>query len=202
MSLGATAVRNQENSVAGMIKNLMFFLPALLFMGLSGLLGFALLYGSGDAGGARLGKEIPEFELPLLGSTVLLSRQDLPQNRALLLNLWGSWCHSCAVEHAELARIAASGVPVIGINYRDLESDALRWLEQHGDFYAFHIVDRQGMLALALGATGAPETWLVGKDGTILLHHIGIMNATVWQRQFVPALQLSGVAGDSARRSN
>ena len=85
-----------------MIKNLIFFLPALLFMGLSGLPGFALLYGSGDAGGVRLGKEIPEFELSRLGSTVLLSRQDLPQNRALLLNLWGSWCHSCAVEHAEL----------------------------------------------------------------------------------------------------
>ncbi|MEC8139263.1 MAG: thiol:disulfide interchange protein, partial [Pseudomonadota bacterium] len=40
-----------------------------------------------------------------------------------------------------------------------------------------------------LGVSGAPETFLVDKQGTILLHHTGDINPRVWRAKFAPLMQ-------------
>jgi cytochrome c biogenesis protein CcmG/thiol:disulfide interchange protein DsbE len=42
---------------------------------------------------------------------------------------------------------------------------------------------------------GAPETFLVGADGTILFKRIGPMTLAVWQQDFLPLI--NGTGGQS-----
>jgi cytochrome c biogenesis protein CcmG/thiol:disulfide interchange protein DsbE len=49
--------------------------------------------------------------------------------------------------------------------------------------------DPQGVAAIDWGVTGAPETFLIGRDGTILHKHISPLTAQVWQRDFMPLVQ-------------
>ena len=169
------------------MRQLILYLPLLILLALGAVLWFGLEQGPAGAGGGRVGVALPDFSLPALDDGRLLGREQLPAG-PLLLNLWASWCHSCLIEHPQLTRIAATGISVIGINYRDRREDALAWLERAGDPYRLNIADRDGRLALELGATGAPETWLVDASGSIRLHHLGVLDQRVWQQQFLPLL--------------
>ena len=40
--------------------------------------------------------------------------------------------------------------------------------------------------------TGAPETFLVDKEGVIRVHHLGDINDRVWRNKFVPVLTEMG----------
>ncbi|RXF03889.1 thiol:disulfide interchange protein, partial [Pseudoalteromonas phenolica O-BC30] len=50
-------------------------------------------------------------------------------------------------------------------------------------------LDLDRTLALDLGVSGAPETFLVDANGTILLHHTGDINPRVWRAKFAPVMQ-------------
>jgi cytochrome c biogenesis protein CcmG/thiol:disulfide interchange protein DsbE len=39
-----------------------------------------------------------------------------------------------------------------------------------------------------LGVYGAPETYLVDADGVIRFRHVSVLDETVWQEQFLPAI--------------
>jgi cytochrome c biogenesis protein CcmG/thiol:disulfide interchange protein DsbE len=80
-------------------------------------------------------------------------------------------------------------VPIFGLNVRDDRVAAGKWLAQLGDPYVSSGFDPEGRAAIAWGATAAPETFLVGSDGTILHRHISPLTALVWQRDFVPLLR-------------
>jgi cytochrome c biogenesis protein CcmG/thiol:disulfide interchange protein DsbE len=127
------------------------------------------------AGGGRVGSELPSFELDALHSNLRFSNQDLP-NTAFLLNIWASWCAGCRHEHGYLEALSASGIKLVGLNYRDAPEDALAWLERHGDPFLFHISDTSATLALDLGVSGAPESFVVDGEGVIRHHHIGVLN--------------------------
>jgi cytochrome c biogenesis protein CcmG/thiol:disulfide interchange protein DsbE len=98
-----------------------------------------------------------------------------------LFNVWATWCVSCRVEHPYLHMLAEQGVPIIGLNYKDDDTDALRWLEELGNPYRVNIVDAQGTLGLDLGVYGAPETYLVDAGGVIRYRHVGVVDERVWQ---------------------
>jgi cytochrome c biogenesis protein CcmG/thiol:disulfide interchange protein DsbE len=76
--------------------------------------------------------------------------------------------------------LAAKGVNIIGLNYKDKNDQALQWLEQKGNPYLFNIVDAQGSLGFDLGVTGAPETYLVDASGTIRYRRVGVVDQRVW----------------------
>jgi cytochrome c biogenesis protein CcmG/thiol:disulfide interchange protein DsbE len=79
-----------------------------------------------------------------------------------------------------LNQLAAYGVSIIGLNYKDQNDKALKWLEQKGDPYLFNIVDAQGSLGFDLGVTGAPETYLVDHQGIIRYRRVGVVDQRVW----------------------
>ena len=92
-----------------------------------------------------------------------------------------------------LLALANSGtIPIYGINWRDTRSEALRWLEQLGDPYIASGDDRDGRVGIDWGVYGAPETFLVGADGTVLHKHLGPLDLTIWEEDFVPLLQQTG----------
>ena len=70
-------------------------------------------------------------------------------------------------ENGLLMGLKAKGITVIGVAWRDDPKDTLKYLDQHGNPYAHTLSDTEGKVALALGVTGAPETFIVRPDGTI-----------------------------------
>ena len=103
-----------------------------------------------------------------------------------LFNVGATWCASCRVEHPFLTRLAADGLPIYGINYKDEDEPALRWLAELGDPYRLSIVDAEGSLGLDLGVYGAPETYVVDARGVIRYRHVGVVNERVWREILGP----------------
>ncbi len=163
-------------------------LPMAALLVLAALLGYGLLAGMPSApSGARVGQTFPPFHLPTLTEEALLDRESLPR-KPFLLNVWATWCPGCLAEHAYLLSLAEEGVTLVCLNYRDDEAKALAWLAERGDPCLLHIADREGQLALELGVSGAPESFLVDGEGIIRHHHLGILDARVWQEKFLPLL--------------
>ena len=168
-------------------------LPLLLFIALAALLLVGVRMNSGRDTSAipspLIGKPAPRFALPVLGDNRrIVSGGDLI-GKPYLLNVWGSWCPNCAVEHPQITALARSGkVRVIGYNYKDEPADAARWLAQMGDPYALIIADQDGRAALDWGIYGAPESFLVDARGIVRWKIIGPIDAVVVRQQIFPAL--------------
>lgn len=171
------------------MARLKLFLPLVVFSGLALLFWRGLSLNPENMPSALLGKPVPEFSLTQVSERERkLQRADLPQ-KPLLLNVWATWCVACRVEHPYLNRLAAEGVPIVGINLKDDNSAAQQWLEKFHNPYLFSLADTEGRLALDLGVFGAPETFLVDAEGAIRCKHIGVVDDHVWQTKLQPLYQ-------------
>ena len=130
---------------------------------------------------ARLGQPFPDFSQPELLTEAVIGASAL-QPRPALVNVWATWCYSCRVEHPYLLALAAQGVPIYGLNYKDESEKARQWLSELGDPYRLNITDRDGTVGLDLGVYGAPETYVLGPDGVILHRHVGVLDEAVFER--------------------
>lgn len=128
---------------------------------------------------ALIDKPFPEFTLPSLGEEGALSSANLA-GEVSLLNVWATWCVACRVEHPYLQTLADDGITIYGLNYKDEDVEALRWLSDLGNPYRFNIADRDGTLGLDLGVYGAPETYLLDERGVIRYRHVGVVDERVW----------------------
>jgi cytochrome c biogenesis protein CcmG/thiol:disulfide interchange protein DsbE len=145
----------------------------------------------------QLGRPLPAFSLPDLADGQLRTPQDLPKT-PYILNVWGSWCPSCKIEHPLLLELAAQRVTLIGINYKDEATDALAYLNTYQNPFAMNIQDIEGSLGIDLGLTGAPESFVIDQKGRIRQHIVGVIDTNNWQGQIKPcldALQTEGADG-------
>jgi cytochrome c biogenesis protein CcmG/thiol:disulfide interchange protein DsbE len=131
---------------------------------------------------ALLDKPWPTFSLPALGKKITLTQKDLTGKKALV-NVWATWCITCRVEHPYLMRLQQQGITIYGINYKDKEEDAQRWLAEKGDPYQYSIQDSEGKLGIDLGVFGAPETYIIDAKGIIRYKHVGDLNERVWNEK-------------------
>jgi cytochrome c biogenesis protein CcmG/thiol:disulfide interchange protein DsbE len=129
---------------------------------------------------------IPEFELKVLDNTITVNNDLL--NGDYVLNVWASWCITCIIEHPYLTSLSKNGIPVIGLNYKDEQEDAIIWLKKYGNPYQTILHDYKGNLALDLGVTGAPETFLIS-DGKVIAHYQGEVNDQIWNDVFLPIIK-------------
>jgi len=136
-----------------------------------------------------LGKPAPEFSLPSLtepGKTV--KSTDL-RGRWYVFNVWGTWCFACRDEHNMLLKLSHEGVvPIIGMDWKDSESDALAYLQQLGNPYDVIAVDKDGREAIDWGVYGAPETFLVNDKGIVVYKYVGAITQEAWEKQFLPRI--------------
>ena len=165
----------------------------LFFIGLVALLYYGVRR-SGDSNrdalpSALIGKPAPAFDLPLLhapGQRLKLS--DL-RGKPFVLNVWGSWCPECRVEHPVISRFAyTKRVRFVGYNLKDENADARAWLEQFGNPYTDVVVDLDGRAALDWGIYGAPETFLVDAAGIVRWKHVGPVDDAIIRDELVPLL--------------
>lgn len=134
-----------------------------------------------------IGKQVPEFSLPMLKQPERqLAQQDFA-GEPYLANFWGSWCVACVVEHPAIQELADTGkVRIIGFNFRDEPADALAWLQQHGDPYTIHLTDFDGKTSIDFGVYAAPESFLVDASGQIVFKHIGPVTYETVYEQIIP----------------
>lgn len=140
------------------MKRWTLFIPFALFLILGFLLWRGLYLDPKDVPSALVDKPFPEFSLPTLLSEDNKTLADV-KGQAHLVNVWGTWCISCRVEHPFLVELASKGVSILGVNYKDDNDAALKWLNDLGNPYVFSIDDEDGVLSMDLGVTGAPETF-------------------------------------------
>lgn len=137
-----------------------------------------------------IGKPVPRFSVPELHQPDRNMTEASFQGQFALLNVWGTWCSECFVEHAFLNELAQSGaITIYGLNWKDDRDEALSWLTQLGNPYQEVGFDDTGKVAIEWGVYGAPETFLIGPDGMILHKHLSPLTQEIWQRDFLPLMQ-------------
>jgi cytochrome c biogenesis protein CcmG, thiol:disulfide interchange protein DsbE len=138
---------------------------------------------------ALVGQPAPE-----IARTVAL-RDDPPPTPAdlaapgiKLVNFFASWCGPCRVEHPVLTALAAEGVPVIGINYKDDPAKARAFLAELGDPYVKIGADESGRTGLDWGIYGVPETFVVDGEGKVVMRYPGPLDENAVEDRLRPAM--------------
>ncbi len=134
---------------------------------------------------------VPEFALePIKGRDRGFSSTDL-LGQVTLVNIFGSWCAACRIEHPFLMKLSREKqIPIYGINWREKTPDAgPRWLARFGDPYVLIGADPKSRAAIAFGVTGAPESFIVDKKGVIRYKHIGPIGTDAWKDTLMPIIE-------------
>jgi cytochrome c biogenesis protein CcmG/thiol:disulfide interchange protein DsbE len=174
-----------------------FLIPLIIFAAVMVMLYFRLGQPTEIVTNTALERPVPAFELPLLSDTSRIMTNDNLPDEPFLMNIWGSWCPTCVIEHPFLMQLEERGVNLVGVNYKDDIGDALGYLNRGGDPFSMSIQDLSGQFALDLGLTGAPETFTVDGEGVIRQHIVGEINESNWQDRIEPCLTVLNDANDN-----
>jgi len=167
-----------------------FLLPLALFVGLVIFLAIGLRRDPHEVPSPLINKPAPAFQLPQLHEQAKTFSPQEIRGKVWLLNVWASWCISCREEHPVLLALARSGeVPLYGLNYKDQRNDAIAWLDELGNPYLLSAADLDGRVGIDWGVYGAPETYLIDRDGVIRFKHIGPLTPAVIQGQLLPLVR-------------
>jgi len=154
------------------------------------LIGFAVLaalfllrlYG-GDPSkipSALIGRPAPQTTLPALQGLVRDGAQ-VPgldpaafKGKVSVVNVWASWCVPCHDEAPLLTELGKDKrLQLVGINYKDSPDNARRFLGRYGNPFGIVGVDGNGRASIEWGVYGVPETFVVGREGTIVYKMVG-----------------------------
>lgn len=172
--------------MAGRLK---LFIPLIIFIVLTILFGVGLNLDPNHMPSALIDKPVPSFSLTTVNDDSKVITQDEFKGKVSLLNVWATWCVSCRVEHPYLVKLANQGIPIYGLNYKDDVPEAQKWLTRLKDPYVLSVVDADGRLGLDLGVFGAPETYVVDKEGVIRYRHVGVIDDNVWKNTLNPIVE-------------
>ena len=129
----------------------------------------------------NLNKNIPIFEAKDFNSnTYLNSEKIFEEDIFYIVNIWASWCVPCRTEHPLLMDLSKNrSIKIIGLNYRDNQTNAKNFINEFGSPYAQILIDNDGTLSVELGAYGVPETFIINKNKMIIRKFIGPINEKI-----------------------
>ena len=174
-------------------RYLLALLPLIIFAALAVVFWSQLNSGRdvSEIPSALIGTKAPSLNLPPLEGASLPALTDQSiKGKLALVNVFASWCVPCRQEHPWLKELAKDGrITVVGINYKDKNENALRFLGELGNPYAAIGVDPNGKAAIDWGVYGIPESYLVGPDGTILYKKTGPFDEASVKQGLLPAIE-------------
>lgn len=135
----------------------------------------------------EIGAQIPDFSVTTFeGETYRISELN---GKLVLVNFWSSWCSSCDEEGFALEEVwqdvkSSGDVVFIGVNYVDTESDSLDFIEKYGLTYP-NGPDLGSKISEIFMVEAVPETYLIGRDGTLAATKIGAFESADEIRAFL-----------------
>ena len=167
-----------------------YVIPLVIFIVLVVFLAIGLGRDPREVPSPLINKPAPAFELPQLANpSQKFSAQQL-RGQVWLLNVWASWCVACREEHPMLLELERQrAIPIYGLNYKDMPQDALGWLRELGDPYPLNVSDMDGRVGIDYGVYGAPETFLIDRDGIIRFKQVGPITPAIWEKEFLPRIK-------------
>ncbi|MEP6569588.1 MAG: DsbE family thiol:disulfide interchange protein [Acidobacteriota bacterium] len=168
-----------------------YAIPLVLFIGLVVFLALGLRRDpNGELPSALLNKAAPAFQLPQLDEPTRIFSPKEMQGKVWLLNVWASWCEPCREEHPWLVEFSRSNaVPIYGFNWKDDRGAALSLLKEEGNPYVLTVSDADGRVAIDYGVYGAPETYVIDRQGVIRLKKVGPLNKDIWDHEILPLVK-------------
>jgi cytochrome c biogenesis protein CcmG, thiol:disulfide interchange protein DsbE len=162
-------------------RSVLMALPLVLFASLAAVFWFRL--GDGDPSripSALIGHPAPSTALPPVegltsnGTAVPGLDPAAFKGKVSLVNVWASWCVPCHDEAPLLTELAKDKrFQLVGINYKDAPDNARRFLGRYGNPFAIVGADGNGRAGIEWGVYGVPESFIVGRDGTIAYKLVG-----------------------------
>lgn len=169
--------------------NVRALIPLAIFIGIGGILWSGIGKDPHLVPSPLVHKPVPEFSAPALNEPSRLITRASLLGEPYLLNVFASWCVSCRAEHPVLMEYAKKGAfKLIGFNWKDAPEDANRWLQQFGNPYKDILTDLDGRLGIDFGVYGAPETFVIGADGTVLYKQVGPFSVEDMEKTILPML--------------
>lgn len=168
-------------------RSLTTIAPLALFLVIALVLGVGLMRGKPRDLPVDKVRPLPAFALESLhAGQPGLAKEDLA-GHVSLINVFASWCASCAVEAPMLEQISRSGaVKLYGVAWLDAPEKSRAWLDRYGDPFERVGMDTTGRLGLDLGVTAAPETFVIDKQGRIRFRQAGVVDEAAWNRVIGP----------------
>ena len=165
-------------------------LPPIAFAAIAGLFFSGMFRDDPDALPSMFaGQSAPHVTAEPLAGLTPFTDEALQTPGPKLVNFWASWCRPCFLEHPQLMKLQAEGLPVYGVNFRDDPVRALRFLNDFGDPFEGVGTDNEGRMALDWGVYGVPETFVIDGNGMVILRYQGPITEEVLERRIRPALK-------------
>ena len=172
------------------MKALRFVIPLAIFIALAAFLAVGLTRDPREVPSPFIGKAAPPFRLEQVADANAAFTPADMKGKVWLLNVWASWCASCRVEHPVLVEMSRRNlVPIVGLNYKDRRDDALQWLGRYGNPYSVSAYDVEGKVGIDYGVYGAPETFVIDKQGVIRYKQIGPITPEALEKKILPLIR-------------
>lgn len=195
----STPAPQPEERKPGVLRYLLAALPLLIFAGLAAIFWSQLNSGRdiSEIPSALIGTKAPRLDMPPLEGATTPAGQPVPpltdaavKGKLTLVNVWASWCVPCRQEHPIILQLSKDPrLTVVGINYKDRNDSALRFLGELGNPFSAIGVDPNGKAAIDWGVYGIPESFLVAADGTILYKRAGPFDEQTLKEGLMPAIE-------------
>ena len=158
------------------MKKQLFVIPSVVFFLIISVFLYLLLIerNPSELPSVLINKKAPNFKTTsLFDENLIVSNKEFT-DEVTLVNFFATWCLPCKEEHPFIKKLSNEpGIKLIGINYKDENSKAKKWLKELGNPYTKVGIDKNGSIGIDWGLYGIPETYVVDKNGIIKYKYIG-----------------------------
>jgi cytochrome c biogenesis protein CcmG/thiol:disulfide interchange protein DsbE len=125
---------------------------------------------TGTTAAPQVGFLAPDFSLPTAsGETIRLS--DL-RGKAVLVNLWATWCPPCRAEMPAIEKVyneyKEEGLVVLAVNmtYQDTASAVMPFAQEHGLTFPI-LLDESAIVGRAYQLRSLPSSFFITREGIV-----------------------------------